>query len=397
MGQGVTALRNLRRHPVRTALALLGLAVTSAMLLDMILLSGGLERSFEQLLLTRGYQIRISPRGTLPFDTETNINGAGALLVSLRREPGVESVAPLLGSAVYGRHGDSLVALVGYGVDPANQGMYQVEQGRDLGATDTEGAILSLPAAEALHATPGDTIMLVYALDPQMARAAIERRLVVRGLVRWLYDYEGQASVGTSLPVMQALKGPDGADRVSFVAVRAAEGASVAGVTERLRSRWPLLAVNSVGDLVAHFRERMVYFHQLALILGSISLIVTLLLVSTLLTITVNERLGEIATLRAIGVSRGHVVRDVVLEGIVLTVAGGALGVLLGLGTARYLDAILTSFPGLPATISFFVPRTNGLVTAGIVLLVSGTLAGVYPAWLAASAPIAATLRTEAP
>jgi putative ABC transport system permease protein len=195
---------------------------------------------------------------------------------------------------------------------------------------------------------------------------------------------------------MQALKGPDGEDRVSFVAVRVAGGASVESVTLRLRGRWPLLAVNSVGDLVAHFRERMVYFHQLALILGSISLIVTLLLVSTLLTITVNERLGEIATLRAIGVSRGHVVRDVVLEGIVLTVAGGALGVLLGLGTARYLDAILTSFPGLPASISFFVPRTGGLVTAGLVLLVSGTLAGAYPAWLAASAPIAATLRTEA-
>jgi putative ABC transport system permease protein len=84
------------------------------------------------------------------------------------------------------------------------------------------------------------------------------------------------------------------------------------------------------------------------------------------------------------------------LEGVALTLIGGTLGVVLGLATARYLDAILTSFPGLPASISFFVPRTRGLVTAGLVLLASGSLAGAYPAWLAANAPIAATLRTEA-
>jgi putative ABC transport system permease protein len=393
----MTALRNLRRHPVRTALALLGLAVTSAMLLDMILLSGGLERSFEQLLLTRGYQVRISPKGTLPFDSEASIGGAGVLLDSLRKEPGVESVAPLLGITVYARRGDSLVTLVGYGVDPANQGMYQRESGEDLRAGDSSGVLLSLPAARSLGAKAGDSLLLVGALDPQMARAAVERKLVVRGVVRWLYDYEGQASIGTVLPVMQALKGKGGEDRVSFVAVRVGEGTAVEDVTDNLRAAWPRLEVNSVGDLVGYFRERMVYFHQLALILGSISLIVTLLLISTLLTITVNERLGEIATLRAIGVSRAHVVRDVMVEGVALTLIGGALGGLLGLATARYLDAILTSFPGLPATISFFVPRARGLVTAGIVLLMSGTLAGAYPAWLAASAPIAATLRTEAP
>jgi putative ABC transport system permease protein len=110
----------------------------------------------------------------------------------------------------------------------------------------------------------------------------------------------------------------------------------------------------------------------------------------------VNERLGEIATLRAIGVSRGTVVGQVLAEGGVLTVLGAALGILLGLLTARRLDAILTSFPGLPAAFSFFVPRADTLGFAAIVLLVTGVLAGLYPAWLAARAPIAATLRAEA-
>jgi len=37
-----------------------------------------------------------------------------------------------------------------------------------------------------------------------------------------------------------------------------------------------------------------------------------------------------------------------------------------------------------------------GVTLAAIVLLVTGSLAGLYPAWLAARAPIAATLRAEA-
>jgi len=120
------------------------------------------------------------------------------------------------------------------------------------------------------------------------------------------------------------------------------------------------------------------------------------LLVATLLVITVNERLGEIATLRAIGVRRETIVRQVLVEGTTLTLAGGALGLGLGLVTARYLDAILTSFPGLPATFSFFVPRADALAWAGAVLLLAGSVAGLYPAWLGARVPIAATLRSEA-
>jgi putative ABC transport system permease protein len=223
----------------------------------------------------------------------------------------------------------------------------------------------------------------------------VGRRLVVRGMVRWIYDYQGQPSVGTVLPVMQRLA-RQAVDRASLVLVKAGNDAEVPALADRMRRAFPQLEVNSVADMVARFRERMVYFRQLSYILGSMSLIVTVLLVATLLTITVNERLGEIATLRAIGVSRSTVVGQVLAEGVALTAAGAGLGILLGLMTARYLDAILTSFPGLPAAFSFFVPRADTLTFAAVVLLVTGSLAGLYPAWLASRAPIAATLRAEA-
>ena len=162
-------------------------------------------------------------------------------------------------------------------------------------------------------------------------------------------------------------------DRASLILVKARQDSAVPALAGRLRQRFPQVEVNSVADLVAHFRERLVYFRQLSYILGS-----------------------EIATLRAIGVSRPTVVVQVLAEGTTLTLAGAVLGIALGLVTARYLDAILTSFPGLPAAFSFFVPRADTLTFAMVVLLVTGSVAGLYPAWLASRAPIAATLRAEA-
>ena len=391
-----TAIRNLARHRIRTGLALAGIMVTTAMLLDMVLLAGGIERSFQQLLLGRGFQIRVSPKGTLPFDTEATIPRAAEVRRIIAADTAVVKVGALLGASLYARHGDSLITLFGYGLDPDAQANYQVETGADLTPGDTAGLLLSRPVAVRLGAAPGDTIRLVSRLDPQVAVAGVERRLVVRGVARFLYDYKGQLSVGAVLPVMQELARVREPDRASALVVKVRRDEEAAAATARLRAALPALEVNSVAELVAQFRQRLVYFRQLSLILGTVSLFVTVLLVSTLLTITVNERIGEIATLRAIGVSRSTVIRGVMLEGAVLTVVGGLLGVGLGSVTARFLDRILTSFPGLPAAISFFVPEAGSLAVAAVVLLVTGVLAGIYPAWLAARAPIALTLRTEA-
>jgi putative ABC transport system permease protein len=389
-------IRSLGRHRLRTALSILGIAVAAAMLLDMVMLSGGIDKSFEELLLGRGFQIRITPKGTLPFDTEASIPGASAILAEIRRDPDIQVVGPVLGTPLFAHAGDSLVPMFGYGIEPDAQGLYTVLSGADLTSDDSAGVVLSAAAADLMQASVGDTVTLASRFDPQAVGRQPGRRLAVRSIVRWLYDARGQASVGTILPVMQRLARQTGDDRVSLLVAKVRSDGAIAGVVERLRRNYPRLEVNSVADLVINFRKRLVYFRQLSYILSSVSLTVTVLLVATILTITVTERLGEIATLRAIGVSRATVARQVLAEGIALTVAGATLGIGLGLATARYLDAILTSFPGLPAAFSFFVPRSDALATAAAVLFVTGSLAGLYPAWLAARAPIAATLRAEA-
>ena len=396
MNDWIWSIKSLARRRLRTLLAVLGIAISAALLFDMVMLSGGIEKSFADLLTAKGYQIRLSPKGTLPFDTEATLPAANSIIRQLRQDPAIAAAGAVLGTSLYGRGPDSLVTLFGYGIQPEGQGLYWLQAGSDLAPSDTNGVLLSSAAAGLLGAEVGDTVRMVGRLDPQVITGSVDRKLAVRGLVRWAYDYRGQPSVGTVLPVMQALAYGNREDRASLILVKAKEDRHAPALAAALRTRFPDLEVYSVADLVAVFKQRLVYFRQLSYVLGTMSLIVSVLLIGTLLTITVNERLGEIVTLRAIGVARSTIVRQVLIESAVLTVVGGVTGLILGLGTARYLDSILTSFPGLPAAFSFFVPRRESVSTAAVVLLSAGCLAGLYPAWVAARAPIAATLRSEA-
>lgn len=61
------AQASLIRHRARTMLAVLGVAVATAMLLDMVMLATGMRESFRELILSKGFDIRLTPKGTLPL------------------------------------------------------------------------------------------------------------------------------------------------------------------------------------------------------------------------------------------------------------------------------------------------------------------------------------------
>src|SRR6476469_7623252 len=99
------AWATLSRHLSRTLLAVLGVAVSAAMLLDMVMLSSGMRASFRELLLSRGFQLRIAPKGTLPFDTDATIPEASAVERTLRSIAGVDLVSPVLGGQLHVQSG----------------------------------------------------------------------------------------------------------------------------------------------------------------------------------------------------------------------------------------------------------------------------------------------------
>jgi putative ABC transport system permease protein len=198
------------------------------------------------------------------------------------------------------------------------------------------------------------------------------------------------------LATLQSMEGPNRADRASLLMVRLRAGADVEAARASIERDIHTVSAISTATAIEQVEQRLSYFRQLAFILGTVSLAVGFLLVTTLVTVSVNERLGEIAVLRAIGIRRVRIVEQILIEGSAIMIAGAVLGLGLGLVTARYLNSILAAFPGLPEAIEFFLfPPRDAWIALGL-LAACGILAGVYPAWRGASLPIAATLREEA-
>jgi putative ABC transport system permease protein len=99
---------------------------------------------------------------------------------------------------------------------------------------------------------------------------------------------------------------------------------------------------------------------------------------------SVSERTREIGTLRAVGWSRGRVLRLILSEGMVISVIGGLIG--LGVG-AIGADILIRSAPkGLEALYSPLL-----FAEAFGVAIILGFIGALYPAWQASRlAPIEA-------
>jgi putative ABC transport system permease protein len=388
------AQASLIRHRARTLLAVLGVAVAAAMLLDMVMLSTGMRESFRELLISRGFDIRLAPKGTLPFDTDATIPDVAAITSVLRNNPDIREISPVLGGSIHIPVDNRDVSSAVLGIDPTVQGDYEFLSGRDV--TTADAIVANDYLIRQLGARIGDTLAIATGYDPQTRTYMGERKLVLTGRARFIYGAAEQSASAVRRETLEAMEGQARRDRASLFMIRVRKGADPDRVREWIETYIPTVSAISVATAIAQVDQRLSYFRQLALILGAVSLFVGFLLVTTLVTVSVNERSGEIAVMRAIGVSRTHVVQQIVLEGVAISFVGALMGLGLGLITARYLNAILSAFPGLPMAIDFFLFQPNAVWTALGLLIASGIGAGIYPAWRAASLPIAESLRREA-
>jgi putative ABC transport system permease protein len=388
------AWSSLRRHATRTLLAILGVAVAAAMLLDMVMMSTGLRESFRELLLSRGFQLRIAPRGTLPFDTDATIENVSAITARLKTNPDILVVSPVLGATIHVPIGGRIITSSALGVYPEVQGDYELLSGKDAVAGDEIAVNDEFIRASGVRI--GDTIQVATGYDPQLRTYSGSRRMRVTGRVRFLYGAANQLATSMNLTALQELGGAARRDDASLFMIKARPAANIESTRKWIEGQSQEISARSIETALAQVDQRLSYFRQLAFILDTVSLFVGFLLVTSLVTVSVNERVGEITVMRALGVSRAHVVQQIVLEGVVITLAGAIAGLGLGLLTARYLNSILSSFPGLPVAIDFFLFQPRAAWTALGLLSLSGIAAGVYPSFRAASLPIATTLREEA-
>jgi putative ABC transport system permease protein len=120
-------------------------------------------------------------------------------------------------------------------------------------------------------------------------------------------------------------------------------------------------------------------FKWFLLAFGGIALIVGSSVIANTLSITVAQRIRELATLRTLGASRRQVLRSVIVEAIVVGLVGSIVGLFVGLGLAKGLLTILgaTGFE-LPSQSLVFQLRTV-VVSVGTGTLIA-LVASVRPA-----------------
>jgi putative ABC transport system permease protein len=261
-------------------------------------------------------------------------------------------------------------------------------------STDTE-VIVSDSAARALNVDVGSTLpLLVQCRVSDEAEALPPLPVHVAGVAELTFELSDEITIGGRLATLQQACGGNDQDTADMILVVSAGNSARAA--SAIRTVHPDLEAATNEEMLGRIQEGgFTYFRQISSVLTTVTVSFSALLITVLLTVSVNQRLGEIAALRALGLSRRRMVADVLSESALIVGIGGLLSLPLGWGLALVLDDILRRMPGIPAQLHFFVYQTDALLLHVVLLAATALLAALYPMRIVATLPIAATLRAE--
>jgi len=387
------AWRSLVRQPARASLGVLGVAAVGALLFDMLLLSEGLVISMRGLLERTGFDLRVTATDSLP--------GQGPLIPNAVAEAQAIATLPTVRSAIALRFANATILndrprgfyTSFQGVAGTAQHPWTILRGRDIG-TGAE-LVINENTATRLQLAPGARLVLRAACTGE-EQALPPMPFTVAGVAQFPFDTPNGATLATSLDRLADACGGNESGEADVIMVASQESAGTAAAVADVAKLLPHLRVLSNAEAVNRFeRGGFTYFRQISTVLTTVTLSFAVLLITVLLTVSINQRLGEIAALRALGFSRWRVVADVLCESVLIVGGGGLLSLPLGGLLALGLDTILKRIPGIPAEVHFFVFRPEALQVHLLLLAAAAVIAALYPIRIVARLPIAATLREE--
>ena len=348
----VVAIRALRRNAMRTALTALGMIIGVAAVIVMVAIGSGAQASIEAQIQSAGSNLVIVTAGAGNFGPVRQGSGATTTLTpadarTIREEiAGIRYLSPgvNLRTQVVAESGNWNTQVQGAGEDlaalrswPPQFGSFFTEQ--DV-ARAAKVAVLGSVVRDELFGAGTDPTGAVIRIRNQPFR-------VVGVLSR-----KGQAAMGQDqddtviIPFTTVQKRLLGVTHVQNITISAEPGVALDGLSERitelLRTRHAIDAgedndfmVRTLEEMASVLTSTTTTMTWLLAAVAAVSLVVGGIGIMNIMLVSVTERTKEIGLRLSVGARDIDVLLQFLVEAMVLSVAGGAIGIALGF-TASY-------------------------------------------------------------
>ncbi len=369
------AISNLRRRAARSGLTMSAIALGIAAVVALTSIAWGFEASWQKANDARGTDLivtRVASENTMP--TPFREERVRQVLAAM---PHVHEVVGLLSEMLTVSEDAPPVFVFGWVYGSYLWDHLKLQQGHWPREPMEDGVVIGSIAAETLHKKVGDFIEIEG------------KRFAVIGL------FESSAVVENGALIMtldQAQLITDKPGKVNVLNIKldtTASEAEVQAIKERVKRELPGYVAITSGELVrknAVVRISKAMSNATILIAG---LVGALVVFNTML-MSINERTKEIGILLALGWQRATVMKLVFSEAVVLSLLGGAAGILVGIGIAWGLEHVELMRGKIDPV--FSVPFCFAVLGLSVLLGICG---GIYPALKAARMQPSAALRYE--
>ena len=396
------AARNIARQRRRSAFGLAAIAFGVAAL---VVANGFIDwilfKHRETTITSQFGHIQVSRKGYLEEGSADPfaflLPKKSSVLDDLEHLPGLRVLGKRLALSGLMSKGEETVSFIGEAVEPDKESILssgiRVSKGAELSPDDPKGIIVGLGLAANLGVDVGDTVVLV-ANTASGGVNAVEVR--VRGLFATMSKAYDDVALRVPLGVAQQLLRVDSAHVWALLLERTEDARPTVRLLRERFANQGLVFTEWIELADFHVKAVALFKKQVGVIRAIIAVIIVLSIFNTMI-MSVMERTGEIGTLMALGRTRRGILRLFVVEGTMLGVAGGLIGLVLGTAAAGLLSYVGIPMPPPPGQSWGFdaevlvTPRLS--VEAFILAVLSALAASLYPARKASRMVIVDALR----